>query len=287
METALPQKAVQCECPEEFVLKTLQPLPGYAEMSACGKCGRADLANALVSEPRPYDTHFHGYSFFDISEAARAWASAWPRYVEVNYVWVYLPAASRFESAAELNAAVASAAERQSGLAFREILLAAGIPSSGPPASLPKELNGFTEIWNGLRLNDETPAAELLDAATRFNGPHRLAKDVLTRRTDLQELAVTLLSDAVEKRRDGARYLVKTFRLTGADIVGAIRGRLRKLGMKETTELYGISELFREMGEEARSAVPDLEAAARRVKDDYYTHKYVIESIEALKGKAG
>src|SRR5579872_3042078 len=115
-ETSLPQKAVQCECPAEFVLKVLNTLPGYAEMSACVKCGRADLANALVSEPRPYDTHFHGYSFFELTDAARAWAGAWPRYALVNYVPVYLSAASRFESAAELNAAVAAALERQAGV---------------------------------------------------------------------------------------------------------------------------------------------------------------------------
>ena len=286
METN-PQKPVQCECPEEFALKVLNTLPGYAEMAACVKCGRADLANALVSEPRPYDTHFHGYSFFDLTDAARTWAAAWPRYVSVNYVSVYLPAAARFESAAELNAAVAGAQVRQAGLTWREILVAAGIPSSGPPASLPKELSGFTEIWNGLRLNDETPVDELLDGASRFNGPNRLAKEILGRRTDLQELAVMLLSDGVEKRRCGGHYLVETFRLTGADILAPLRDRLRKLDKKETTELYSICSTLRAMGSAARSAVPDLEAAARRVKDsDYYTHKYVVESIEFLKGRA-
>ncbi len=286
METSLPQKAVQCACPEEFVLRVLDTLPGYAEMSACVKCGRADLANALVSEPRPYDTRFHGYSFIDLTDAARTWAGAWPRYALVNYVPVYLPAASRFESVAELNAAVAAALEQQAGVTWRETLLALGVPSSGPPASLPKELSGFTEIWNGLRLNDETPVDELLDGAMRFNGPNLLAKQVLARRTDLQELAVSLLSDASEKRRHGGHYLVEKFHLTGEDILAPLRDRLRRLDKKETTELYYICSTLRAMGPAAQSAVPDLEAAARRVKDsDYYTHKYAVESIEAVKGR--
>lgn len=139
------EKLVVCNCPAEFVLSILGPLPGNTEMAACMKCGRSDLGDAVVSEDHPHDVQFLGYRRCDLSAEARAWASAWPRYSVVDDTRIYLPATVRFQAVAE------------------------------PPASLPEQLAGFVEIWNGLQLNDQTPVDQLLDAATRFNGPNRLA----------------------------------------------------------------------------------------------------------------
>ncbi len=138
-------------------------------------------------------------------------------------------------------------------------------------------------MWNGLRLNDKTPLDELLDAAMRFNGPNELAKDVLKRRTDKHKLAVRLLSDTADKRREGGRYLVDTFHLRGKDILARISHRLREIDRKENAELDDICDVLRKMGRAAVGAVPDLEVAAERVKDDYYAHKDVVELIECLK----
>jgi hypothetical protein len=279
----LMEKLVVCNCPAEFVLSILGPLPGNTEMAACMKCGRSDLGDAMVSEDHPHDVQFLGYRRYDLSVEARAWASAWPRYSVVDDTRIYLPAMVRFQTVAELHAAVAAAAAQQTGTALREKLLALGIPSSGPPASLPEQLAGFVEIWNGLQLNDQTPVDQLLDAATRFNGPNRLAADVLARRTDLQQLAVLLLWDPDEQRRYSGRYLVKQFGLTGVDIVVPLRCRLGELDDNKTGEMSRICVLLREMGAAALSVLPDLEAAAIRVKDtDYYTHKDLTELIERM-----
>ena len=202
----------------------------------------------------------------------------------MDHVRVYLPAAARFESTAELNAAVTAAAAWQTGGALRQKLLSLGIPSGGPPGSLPEALAGFVEIWNGLRLSDKTPVDELLDAATRFNGPNRLAADVLRRRFDLHPLAVRLLADPQAKRREGGRYLVQEFHLTGADILSPICSRLREFDNNQTGEMYSIYALLRSMGKAALSVLPDLEAAAIRAKGtDYYMHKNLTELIECWK----
>lgn len=115
-------------------------------------------------------------------------------------------------------------------------LTALGIPSCEPPASLPEALAGFVEIWNGLQLNDETPTDELLDAATRFNGPNRLAEEVLARRRDLRELALRLMQDFSLKRRPYGHYLVKAFGLTGKDVLEPIRSLLGSLDDNKSGE---------------------------------------------------
>jgi hypothetical protein len=281
---SLLEKPVACDCPAAFVLSILDTLPGSIRMAACTKSGRTDLADPMIAEPRPHDVRFHGYDLLELAEDARAWASAWPRYAVVDNARIYLPASARFESAADLNATVAAAAGQQSGATLREKLLALGIPSAGPPASLPDALAGFVQIWDGLQLNAETPVDELLDAATRFNGPNRLARDVLASRADLHELAVELLSDANPAPRKGGRYLVEEFQLTGEDIVAPIRSRLGPLNGNQTGEMYAICALLRKMGAAALFALPDLQAAAVRVeKTDYYAHKDLTELIAHLK----
>jgi hypothetical protein len=282
----LPQKAVTCDCPGEFVLAILTTIPGSVEMAACCRCGRADLANPLTSEDRPHDVQFHGYAFFELTDEARAWASAWPRYVwsqSTSYKSVYLAASARFTSVAELNDAVAVALVNQAGASLREKLLALGVPSSEPPPSLPKQLSGFAEFWHALQMNDSTPLNELLDAATRFNGPNQLAADVLKRRSDLHPLAIGLLSDIKEKRRRYGRYLIEQFKLEGEDILEAVRKRLREVRNDDKSgELNGLCVILKKMGRAAVSAIPDLEFAAEGVKDSYYDHREVMELVACL-----
>ncbi len=233
----LTPKPVRCDCPAEFVMSILDTLPGDVQMAACMKCGCSDLADPVVSEDRPHDVQFHGYRLYDLSEEARDWASAWPRFTVVNGRRVYLAANARFESGAECKASVAAAAEHQAGVTLRETLLALGIPS-GPPPSLPDALAGFIEIWEGLQLNQETPVGQLLDAATRFNGPNQLAAEVLSQRSDLPELAVLLLRSSELARRGYGRFLVKDFGLTSPGILAAIGERLNQLNDNQTGELY-------------------------------------------------
>src|SRR6185437_9472455 len=143
----LSPKPVSCDCPAEFVLVVLDTLPGGVQMAACAKCGRSDLADPIATEDRPHDVQFHGFSFVELSPEARDWASAWPRYSVVAERRVYLSAAVRFETVAERDAAIAAAAAQQTSATLRETLLALGIPSTPPPASLPEALAGFVQIW--------------------------------------------------------------------------------------------------------------------------------------------
>jgi hypothetical protein len=265
-------------------LSVLDYLPGDVQMAACTKCGCSDLADPVSSEDRPHDVQFHGYRLCELSPEARDWASAWPRFVAIDNRRVYLPAAARFETIAEQEAAIAAAAAQQTGATLREKLLALGVPPGPPPSSLPGTLDGFVQIWDGLQLNDDTPVEQLLDDATRFNGPNRLAADVLSRRSDLGELAVQLLRAPDLVRRRYGSYLVGQFGLPGTEILAAIRECLGNLTDNHTGELYDTYNLLREMSPAPLSLLPDLEAAADRVKDrDYYAHKDLTAIIERWK----
>jgi hypothetical protein len=277
-------KPVNCDCPKEMVIAILDTLPGSVEMAACLRCGKTDLANPVVSEDRPHDVQMHGYNLIELSDDARKWASAWPRYAVVNRCRIYLSAASRFASAAERDIALSEAAAWQSGATLRDTLLRLGIPGGGPPASLPKHLAGFVQIWDGLQLNDNTPVEELLDAATRFNGPHRLAAEVLARRSDLDQLAIRFLWDPDNKLRTGGRYLVEQFHLEGIGILAAVQNRLEQLDDDKTGELGSIATLLWTMGKAALYLLPDLERTADRVKPrDYYAHKRLVDLMEILR----
>lgn len=279
----LSPKPVDCECPEEFVLDILDYLPGSVRMAGCTWCGRTDLANPIITEDRPHDVQFFGYQLVDLSAEVRTWASAWPRFIVVDERRVYLPAGARFESIDQRAAAIAGAAAQQAGLPLKKKLVALGIPPFAPPESMPASLSGFVEMWNGLQLNDATPLDELLDAAMRFNGPNRLAKDVLACRRDLQQLAWQLLWDSNEVRRAGGRLLVEEFHLSGPEILAPLCDRLGAMSDNHTGEMERICTLLRAMGPAAIHALPDLEAAALRVeKKDYYAHLDVKRAIQVL-----
>ncbi len=242
------------------------------------------MADPVSSEDRPHDVQFHGYRLIELPDDARQWASAWPRYAVVNGSRVYLPAASRFASTAERNAALSEAAARQSGVPLRDTLLRLGIPDGNPPASLPRQLAGFAQIWDGLRLNDDTPVEELLDAARRFNGPNQLAAEVLARRSDLDQLAIRFLWDPNDKLRAGGRYMVAQVRLEGIGILAAFQNRLEQLSDNQTGELQSITFVLQKMGKAALYVLPDLERAAERVKPcDYYAHKQLLALVESLR----
>ena len=89
------------------------------------------------------------------------------------------------------------------------------------------------------------------------------------RRTDKHKLAVRLLSDQNDKRREGGRYLVDTFHLRGKDILARLAiGCARST---EKRERRGWTTFAMSSGRWAAvGARPDLlEVAAERVKDDY------------------
>src|SRR5882724_3982884 len=138
----LPQKPVDCECPDEFVLDILDYLPGSVRMAACTRCGRSDLASPIITEDRPHDVQFFGYHLLELSPEVRMWASAWPRFVVVNEKRVYLPAGARFESMDQRDAAIAGASAEQAGRTLRQKLIALGVPRFEPPESVPEPLYG-------------------------------------------------------------------------------------------------------------------------------------------------
>src|SRR5215813_4124222 len=92
------QKPLDCACPAGFALSILDTLPGSVRMAGCMKCGRADLANPIMTEDQPHDVVFHGWGLCELTDEARAWASAWPRFTVVDGRRVYLAAVERYET---------------------------------------------------------------------------------------------------------------------------------------------------------------------------------------------
>lgn len=275
---------VLCGCPAAFLATVLDTLPGNIRMMACLRCGQSELADAIVTEDHPHDVQLQGFAIVELVSDARAWADAWPRYIVLNGRRVYLRASARFCSEADLNAAVEAAAMRQQGADLRETLLSLGAPASHPPASLPEELYGFREIWHGLQLSAETPMEELLEAATRFNGPNQLAAEILARRPDLEVWAAAMITTFDEGRRKWGRYLAREFNLTGSQTMAAIRARLAELPDDKTGEISEIGRLLRHLGPAASAARPEVEAAIERVKNiDYYAHKDLTELLARWK----
>jgi hypothetical protein len=123
-----------------------------------------------------------------------------------------------------------------------------------PPASLPEDLYGFREIWHGLQLSDDTPVEELLDAATRFNGPNQLAAEILARRPDLEQWATAMISNFDEQMRKWGRYLAKKFNLGNGQVLASIRSRLSELPDDKTGEMSDISRLLGSLGPAALAA---------------------------------
>ena len=278
---ALFSKAVDCGCPDSFVLGVLDTLPGDIRMSVCMRCGKSDLADPIVSEDRPHDVQFHGYRLIELSSESRVWASAWPSFAEAENRRVYLAPYLRFETESELKAAVASAALDQRTAALRETLITLGVPQWPPPEDLPDELNGFAEIWHGLRLNDATPIDELLDAATRFNGPSRLATEILARRPDLELLAKSWIGDAVSDRRSWGYFLVRQFLLTGPAVLAALGERIAALAHNRSGELTEICGVLYRLGAAGVPVRPEVEAAIPRfAPNDYYAHQDLLRILK-------
>ncbi len=276
----MPNRAVDCSCPESMLLAVLDNLPGNQQLLACVRCGHVELSDALVNEPHPGDVQLLGYAWIEMSEAIRDWAGSWPRFAMIAEKRVYLSAQCLFETTAELSAAIEKAEADQSGLELRERLLPLGVPMAPSPESLPEALSGFSEIWDALQWDDQTPIEVVLAAANRFHGPRRLARNFLAGLPDLSARAAVLLQDSEEEARSWGRYLVKEFALSGEAVLTPIRGRLRQLADNSTSEMYEIYALLREMGSEATGARPEVEAAIERVaKSDYYMHQDLVKLL--------
>src|SRR6185295_10803879 len=202
----------------------------------------------IVTEDGPHDVQFHGYQFLELAPDARLWASAWPRCAESIGRRVYLSRDARFATREDLAAAIASAAQDQKWTALRDILLTLGVPTDPPPDSLPEALYAFAEMWKGLRLDDITPVDELLEAATRWNGPAQLAIEVLARRSDLLDLAAKRLQSSDNDQRRHGRFLVNQFGVLSVEIMDAIRSRLRLLVSNDSGEMSEICRLLMKLG---------------------------------------
>jgi hypothetical protein len=200
---------VDCSCDEGFELAVLEELPGRLEIRACMKCGALGLAEAIVEEPQPYDVQFIGYEPIALSVAVAAWVGAWPRLTSIDGERVLVGSNLRVADRAGLQATIGA---QQRGW-NRARLIELGVPEAPPPQDLPPVLSGFAEIWHGLSLNDATPIEELLEAATRFNGPNRLAREVLSRRGDLAALSAQWRASREDELRSWGRYLAKEFQL--------------------------------------------------------------------------
>lgn len=190
-------------------LSVLRRLPGNFELRACMRCGEVGYGEAVVDEPRPHDVQFLGYERIALSPELLEWLSAWPRLADRGHEQVWIGARERFENRAALDLATGEAP----ALNDRARLVATGVPTGPPPPGLPKPLQAFERVWEGLRFVDETPIETLMEAALEWNGPRALAYEVLARRTDLLELASQWRYSREERLRQWGQYLVREFHL--------------------------------------------------------------------------
>jgi hypothetical protein len=173
-------------------------------------CGKLGLAEAIVVEPQPHDVQFIGYQPLTLDEGVAAWVAAWPRLTTIDGTKVLVGSGVRVADRAGLQKAIAGTPQGWT----RARLVELGMPSEPPPATLPPILSGFAEIWHGLSLNDETPLEELMQAATRFNGPRLLAREVLARRSDLAARSAQWRASREDDLREWGRFLAKEFSLS-------------------------------------------------------------------------
>jgi hypothetical protein len=83
-------------------------------MMASMRCGQSELAGAIVAEDRPHDVQLHGFEIVELAPDARAWASAWPRFIGLKDRRIYLAATDPFGSEAEITASSAGIAAGRS-----------------------------------------------------------------------------------------------------------------------------------------------------------------------------
>jgi len=146
-----PEREVDCACPSSMQRPVLRDHTGVnRRVTACLRCGAVSVTDSIVEEPRPHDVRCVANVVVDVAPAALAWLAAFPRVAGPAWEWqdpIYLPADTRAEDEAELEAIEARARAEQAGWPPMDRLQSAGLPEAPPPV-LPEGLARFARVWN-------------------------------------------------------------------------------------------------------------------------------------------
>ncbi len=150
-----PEREVDCACPWAMQRPVLRDHTGVnRRVTACLRCGAVNVTDSIVEEPHPHDVRCVANVVLDVAPAALEWLAAFPRLAGPAWGWrdpIYLPADSRAEDEAELEALEARAKAAQAALAPAERLERAGLPEA-PPPELPEGLARFSRVWSDAAL---------------------------------------------------------------------------------------------------------------------------------------
>lgn len=291
-----PEREVDCECNRHLHRPVfLDPTGWNYRVTACVRCGTVTVTESLVEEPHPNDVRCVGNRIAAVAPEAISWLSAWP--CLAWGVWnedrhIYLPAALRCQTVAELEAAERAQLAAQSPLSQAERLLGAGVPPTPPPASLPANLKPFPETQAGLQLTEETDFETLVAMASRSTWASPFAQAILERRPHIaEEIAVLLRTPLSNSFRadppaplQAALDFVSMKKFAPPVVMAALLERLRTVSPRETRYMHSLLDTLAYLGPLAAEARPILKELADRVGErDYYFHKRIVDVREMLR----
>lgn len=252
-------------------------------MTACVRCGRITLTDAVVDEPHPHHVVCIGNVVRELDDAARGWLGAFPRLSSGLDEPVLLPAATRADdeaALAELERAEQSAKRAQTS---REGFLRAGVPPDPPPPSLPADLKHYVDLHRGLRLDDDTPLDDLASSMGTFAQPFAL--EILARRTDLQATVLGWLRDtSIERRRAGATA-IGALALATPPVLGVLEDRLERSDVDDPSSLHVLLDLVMRLGPAAAALADTLHRVSARIGEgDYYLRERVLQVERRVRG---
>jgi hypothetical protein len=274
--------SVACDC-DRRLIRAVEPGGGTLDVYGCMKCGVVTVSDAVWHEPHPHVVYVDGYRFVDVPPEVLAWLGQWPRVIWTGgTVPRYLLAASaRAGDPAALEALELAERREQETLTYRARLLRAGVPSTPPPAGLPKNLASFSQLWSALQLADDTPL-DILVAHTPGWGV-TLVDEIFLRRETHEKDLLDLLCDPDVTRREAGYGIVGRQHIASEPV-------LRVLDLRLQASDHGPQELHRlliavsALGGEARELAPTLRALAEKAKGDYYLHKRLTELAAVVGG---
>lgn len=200
-ETNLGEVAVACDCDPALHRAVLIEFSG---VKACMRCGTVTVTRTIGDDGRHTGNSWLAYLAVGVSPSVLHWLSQWSRVTVRRHGlnrWpttaaldqrdvIYLPADTRCETLAELNALESKLLGRTYEISF---------PTAQPPVDLPKQLEAFRYFQAALRLTPESDLPRLLSFAQLGSPGSAIAVERLLRRPDAFEVMVTALrsSEAV------------------------------------------------------------------------------------------
>lgn len=261
----LGETAIDCGCDPGYFREVL--LSGQeVSVRACLCCGRVTCTRCEGDDGRHTGKSSVAYFVVDVPDRVLEWVGRWPR-VSVEYAaaptrwpmpatlarWPrrYLPAGARCASLSALSAMEAGAVPvvRAGDVAskWREMEL----PGSSPPGGVPRELEGYLDIWESLQLRPESDVHKLVHLAQVGHPASAVATDLLCRRRDAFELMASALAGTDPVWRRAGYAMARDLNAPSDRLALLFRGLLAKLmtapreaGTGQLESWYGVQALL-------------------------------------------